>query len=57
MAPERRKIARGDLNHRARFGGARREGEPPGEPRLGGSLALPRRKIAYGDLAAADPFM
>jgi 16S rRNA (guanine1516-N2)-methyltransferase len=30
------------------------EGEPPGEPWLGRSLALPRRSIAQGDLAPED---
>jgi len=40
----------GTLNRRARFGGVCGEGEPPGEPRLGRSLALPRRMFAHGHL-------
>jgi hypothetical protein len=38
------------LNRRARFGGACGEGEPPGKPRLGRSLALPRRMFAHSHL-------
>ena len=41
------------LNDSARSGRARGEGEPPGEPRLGKSLALPRHMLAHGDTGAA----
>lgn len=39
-------------NGRACLDGVRGEGERPGEPGLGGNLAVPRRVFAHGDLVA-----